>query len=342
MINQKLWDGGFTRIPNALSDLLTERDGLAVCVFAVLLLEVRAGAKAERRGVVTPRTRQGLDVGAGANGEGGGLKRVENGALMAKAGGEGLKRGGSEGLLLKRGEAVVTIGAIAALIGVTYHRVRAAMMRLEELGLIRKQTTRRIKNGRTLVTICDYDRYNGVYVDGAKARQEQDAQFVTKNTKNFKKEKIKRKRMGDDGAGDESAGCGHGDCERGGYEHGGCEHGDCELDGCESGGYENTDCEHDDYESEAAAGAADGAGCGDDMSDAEREYMEGMRLRYPRIMSMKRPLMYDEFLKLVERYGRELVVSKIAHLENYAKIGRYASAYLTINNWAGGERRVKN
>lgn len=250
--NVDLWDVGFTRIPNRLSDMLTPHEGLAVCVFFVLLLEAR------RQSCI-------------------------------------------EDTQLKRGEVMVKVRTIASLIGVSYYKVRSALIYLNELGLVKNKIANPVKNRFTLVTICEYDRYNGVFDDCQKVSQKLNRKpfIISKNySRNIKKENIKRKKA--------------------------------DLPTSQPSLADAAPASRSDLSGTAENAALDADALCDEM---ERRYLHNMLEHFPRIMKMKKPLQYAEYKKLVEKHGKDAVDKMILHLENYARIDRYVSAYLTINNW---------
>lgn len=60
----------------------------------------------------------------------------------------------------------------------------------------------------------------------------------------------------------------------------------------------------------------------------------GMKKNYPNISSMKKPLRYSEYQKLLENYSKDEVVSILKQMENHLPLRKkYVSAYLTANNW---------
>lgn len=74
------------------------------------------------------------------------------------------------------------------------------------------------------------------------------------------------------------------------------------------------------------------------QKDAYTEYdavfEDGMKKNYPNISSMKKPLQYSEYQKLLDTYTKDEVISILKQMENHLPLRKkYVSAYLTANNW---------
>lgn len=63
-------------------------------------------------------------------------------------------------------------------------------------------------------------------------------------------------------------------------------------------------------------------------------FKDGMKKNYPNISSMKKPLLYSEYQKLLDTYKKDEVISILKQMENHLPLRKkYISAYLTANNW---------
>lgn len=63
-------------------------------------------------------------------------------------------------------------------------------------------------------------------------------------------------------------------------------------------------------------------------------YMIWANKEFPRMMKMQVPLSYQNFVKLRDKYGQELVVDKMANLDNDKKtLKNKVDAYRTLENW---------
>jgi predicted DNA-binding transcriptional regulator len=68
-------------------------------------------------------------------------------------------------------------------------------------------------------------------------------------------------------------------------------------------------------------------------SEKELIFDDGMKNAYPRVMHMPKPLTYEQYNKLLERYSKEIIRETLEAMENYRKLDTYDSAYRTLNNW---------
>ena len=74
-------------------------------------------------------------------------------------------------------------------------------------------------------------------------------------------------------------------------------------------------------------------------SPEEADFNRQMKEHYPRVSSMKKPLTWDQYRKLKEKYSVEEIGHTLKCMENRANLNtRYVSAYLTILNWIHYER----
>lgn len=68
-------------------------------------------------------------------------------------------------------------------------------------------------------------------------------------------------------------------------------------------------------------------------SEKELIFDEGMKKAYPRVMKMPKPLTYDQYNKLLERYPNDTIRETLEAMENYRKLDTYNSSYRTLNKW---------
>lgn len=78
--------------------------------------------------------------------------------------------------------------------------------------------------------------------------------------------------------------------------------------------------------------------------DEEKEisFYEQMKEHYPRVMSMRQPLTWKQYLKMTteDGFSARLIKSILEEMENYAMLSqRYVSANLTIRNWIRNKRK---
>jgi len=50
----------------------------------------------------------------------------------------------------------------------------------------------------------------------------------------------------------------------------------------------------------------------------------------------------EDYNKLVEKYGEDVVEKNIEGLKNYSKAKKYKSAYLTLNKWCKRDAKAKD
>ena len=75
------------------------------------------------------------------------------------------------------------------------------------------------------------------------------------------------------------------------------------------------------------------------VSPEEADFNRQMKEHYPRVSSMKKPLTWDQYRKLKEKYSVEEIAHTLKCMENRANLNtRYVSAYLTVLNWIHYER----
>lgn len=69
-------------------------------------------------------------------------------------------------------------------------------------------------------------------------------------------------------------------------------------------------------------------------SEKELIFDEGMIKAYPSVMRMKEPLTYEQYNKLLENGYTSIVIREtLEAMENYSKLDRYKSSYLTLLKW---------
>lgn len=74
------------------------------------------------------------------------------------------------------------------------------------------------------------------------------------------------------------------------------------------------------------------------LSDEEKAFIKSMTERYPRVMSMDKPLTLEQAKKLKEKYDEDLLRKILDDMENWKKLLKNSvSAYLTISNWCKRE-----
>lgn len=70
------------------------------------------------------------------------------------------------------------------------------------------------------------------------------------------------------------------------------------------------------------------------LTPDEQDFYEGMKKNYPEIMSMKKPLSYEQYISLQSKgYTIEQIKEKFIAMENYPKLKSKSSAYLTALTW---------
>lgn len=71
------------------------------------------------------------------------------------------------------------------------------------------------------------------------------------------------------------------------------------------------------------------------QSEVEQKFIIYMQKEYPHVCKMKKPLTYDEYMKLIKAgYKADQIASKLDVLENRDDyIRKYRSPYLCVRNW---------
>lgn len=76
--------------------------------------------------------------------------------------------------------------------------------------------------------------------------------------------------------------------------------------------------------------------CGSSLED---DFICYMKEHYPYIARMEKPLLLSEYHDLCQKFGKSIVDSCIANLNNYKNIKNYRSAKATLNNWCKNEQQ---
>lgn len=76
----------------------------------------------------------------------------------------------------------------------------------------------------------------------------------------------------------------------------------------------------------------------EELTDEEKEdeFFKLMKEHYPRVMTMKQPLTYKQYKKLIDEdgYSSRVIKDILEQMENYAPLNRsYVSANLTLRKW---------
>lgn len=66
----------------------------------------------------------------------------------------------------------------------------------------------------------------------------------------------------------------------------------------------------------------------------EDKFIDDLKIDYPRVMSMKAPLTFEQCTKLVNNYSKDQIRDILSRMENYENLHKNChSAYLTALNW---------
>lgn len=70
------------------------------------------------------------------------------------------------------------------------------------------------------------------------------------------------------------------------------------------------------------------------ITSEEKVFIDGMNNNYPRVMSMKKPLTYSQYLAINEKYNVETITIVLQNMENCKDLNKkYISASMTLQNW---------
>lgn len=71
-----------------------------------------------------------------------------------------------------------------------------------------------------------------------------------------------------------------------------------------------------------------------ELTPEEEQFNVYMNEHFARVQKMDKPIKYKEYCKLVEKYGEDLVLSKLSSMNNHKELlKKYVSAYDTLSNW---------
>lgn len=71
------------------------------------------------------------------------------------------------------------------------------------------------------------------------------------------------------------------------------------------------------------------------LTPEQTRYYDSMAKEYPKICMFDEPLKFEEYNRLIQRFGRKYVIATMNELENYKKNDKYISAYKALMTWLG-------